>query len=95
MLIEISLFVMQKKCLITCNLCVVAAEIRKQTLAEKYKELKVHQLDLWLVLVVYIDEFVVINQESGKLEAFMEKRMRRNAAKDRRYMPYRHPTEEQ
>lgn len=33
-------------------------------------------------------------KESGKLEAFIEKKRRRNAAKDRRYMPYRHPTKQ-
>lgn len=29
---------------------------------------------------------------SGKLESFIEKRTRKNAAKDRRYMPYRRPS---
>ncbi|KAH7302668.1 hypothetical protein KP509_23G082000 [Ceratopteris richardii] len=43
------------------------SEIRKQELAEKFKELK----------------------GSGKLEAFLAKRHRRNAAKDHRFMPYR------
>ncbi|KAI3453657.1 hypothetical protein Pfo_010320 [Paulownia fortunei] len=33
-------------------------------------------------------------KESGKLEAFIEKRRRKNAAKDHRYMPYRRPTEQ-
>lgn len=31
-------------------------------------------------------------KESGKLEAFIERKRRKNAAKDRRYMPYRRPT---
>lgn len=31
------------------------------------------------------------DQASGKLEAFIEKRRRKNAAKDHRYMPYRRP----
>ncbi|KAK4400650.1 rRNA biogenesis protein rrp36 [Sesamum angolense] len=48
------------------------AELRKQKLIEKYKELK----------------------DSGKLEAFIEKKRRKNAAKDHRYMPYRRPAEE-
>ncbi|XP_057794512.1 uncharacterized protein LOC131010851 [Salvia miltiorrhiza] len=33
-------------------------------------------------------------KESGKLESFIEKKRRRNAAKDHRYMPYRRPTEQ-
>ncbi|KAJ4835661.1 hypothetical protein Tsubulata_021710 [Turnera subulata] len=35
-------------------------------------------------------------KESGKLDSFIEKRRKKNAAKDRRFMPYRRPgTEEQ
>ncbi|KAH6809717.1 rRNA biogenesis RRP36-like protein [Perilla frutescens var. frutescens] len=33
-------------------------------------------------------------KESGKLEAFIEKRRRKNAAKDHRYIPYRRPMEQ-
>ncbi|KAL0292916.1 UNVERIFIED_CONTAM: Ribosomal RNA processing protein 36 [Sesamum radiatum] len=33
-------------------------------------------------------------KDSGKLEAFIEKKRRKNAAKDHRYMPYRRPAEE-
>ncbi|KAG6434787.1 hypothetical protein SASPL_106430 [Salvia splendens] len=33
-------------------------------------------------------------KESGKLESFIEKKRRRNAAKDHRFMPYRRPTEQ-
>lgn len=33
--------------------------------------------------------FYETTQESGKLESFIEKRRRKNASKDRRYMPYR------
>ncbi|KAK6130106.1 hypothetical protein DH2020_036156 [Rehmannia glutinosa] len=32
-------------------------------------------------------------KESGKLEAFIEKKRRKNAAKDHRYIPYRRPTD--
>ncbi|KAK3005492.1 hypothetical protein RJ639_016051 [Escallonia herrerae] len=52
------------------------SEIRKQKLVEKYKELKQR--------VNY-----VIYQASGKLESFIEKRRRKNAAKDHKFMPYR------
>ncbi|CAA2978898.1 Ribosomal RNA processing protein 36 homolog [Olea europaea subsp. europaea] len=31
---------------------------------------------------------------AGKLESFLDKRRRKNAAKDHRYMPYRRPTEQ-
>ncbi|CAI8597725.1 unnamed protein product [Vicia faba] len=43
------------------------SEIRKQSLIEKYEDLKV----------------------SGKLESYIEKKRKRNAAKDHRLMPYR------
>ncbi|XP_011072158.1 ribosomal RNA processing protein 36 homolog [Sesamum indicum] len=33
-------------------------------------------------------------KDSGKLEAFIERKRRKNAAKDHRYMPYRRPAEE-
>ncbi|KAL3833551.1 hypothetical protein ACJIZ3_008287 [Penstemon smallii] len=33
-------------------------------------------------------------KESGKLEAFIEKKRRKNASKDHRYIPYRRPTEQ-
>ncbi|XP_076928050.1 uncharacterized protein LOC143591860 [Bidens hawaiensis] len=49
------------------------SEIRKQQLAEKFKELKA----------------------SGKLESFIEKKRRKNAAKDHRFMPYRRPNDNQ
>ncbi|KAG2319960.1 hypothetical protein Bca52824_013173 [Brassica carinata] len=45
----------------------LSAEIRKQTLIEKYNCLK----------------------ESRKLSLFLDKRRKRNATKDHRYMPYR------
>ncbi|KAH7548568.1 hypothetical protein ACOSP7_031836 [Xanthoceras sorbifolium] len=45
------------------------SEIRKQSLIEKYNNLKA----------------------SGKLESFIEKRRRKNASKDHKYMPYRRP----
>ncbi|KAK6935325.1 rRNA biogenesis protein RRP36 [Dillenia turbinata] len=34
-------------------------------------------------------------KEAGKLESFIEKKRRKNAAKDQRYMPYRRPSDEQ
>ncbi|KAL7111620.1 hypothetical protein ACP275_05G100800 [Erythranthe tilingii] len=33
-------------------------------------------------------------KESGKLEAFIEKKRKKNAAKDQKYMPYRRPSEQ-
>ncbi|CAL2265119.1 unnamed protein product [Prunus armeniaca] len=40
---------------------------------------------------------LIVGSGSGKLEAFIEKRRRKNAAKDHRFMPYRRPdnTEQQ
>ncbi|KAF2297667.1 hypothetical protein GH714_002128 [Hevea brasiliensis] len=38
-----------------------------------------------------IKEFTKL-KESGKLESFIEKRRRKNASKDHRYMPYRRPS---
>ena len=40
---------------------------------------------LWPYASVYVDCL----QEAGKLDAFMEKRRKKNASKDHRYMPYR------
>lgn len=34
-------------------------------------------------------------QATGKLEKFLEKRRRKNAAKDHRYLPYRRPESNQ
>nr|XP_043629025.1 ribosomal RNA processing protein 36 homolog [Erigeron canadensis] len=49
------------------------SEIRKQQLAEKFKELKA----------------------SGKLNSFIEKKRKKNAAKDHKFMPYRRPNDNQ
>jgi hypothetical protein len=73
------------------------AEIRQRKLMDKYNELKVmHSGFMWLLIFyadghlspyawIYVDHL----QETGKLDAFIEKRRKKNASKDHRYMPYR------
>jgi len=79
-----------------------SAEIRKQRLVEKYNDLKVCILEhlyvapsfyhhcvmpycLSFPLILSIHHF----QSSGNLESYIEKKRKRNAAKDHRFMPYR------
>ncbi|KAL6574970.1 hypothetical protein OROMI_012255 [Orobanche minor] len=54
------------------------------SLSEKMSEIQKQKLT---------EEFKEL-KESGKLELFIEKKRRRNAAKDHRYMPYRRPAEQ-
>lgn len=78
-----------------------AAEIRRQELLEKYKSLKVCEpvsLTLKSLKLLYrktesLNHSVFFlsctMQESGKLESFLDKRRKKNATKDHRFMPYR------
>ncbi|KAJ8449309.1 hypothetical protein Cgig2_002441 [Carnegiea gigantea] len=63
------------------------SEIRKQRLVEKYNDLKLSQARAKPDGSAF--------QASGKLDSYLEKRRRRNAAKDHRFMPYRRPTNEE
>jgi hypothetical protein len=92
------------KCLLLIWFFLIAAEIRKQRLIEKYKNLKVptflyqdvQNILLGVLLGSYGSGINIIrsflcDQESGKLESFVEQRRKKNATKDHRYLPYRRP----
>lgn len=79
-----------------------SAEIRKQRLVDKYNHLKVCILEHLYVppsfypncIMSYCLSFPLILsiyyfQSSGNLESYIEKKRKRNAAKDHRFMPYR------
>jgi hypothetical protein len=62
----------------------------------KYNELKVKSTRFTGSFFLKTGVFVSVHkicvhcsQEAGKLDAFMEKRRRKNASKDHRFMPYR------
>jgi len=83
-----------------------SAEIRRQRLIEKYKHLKVCILEhlcvphspcshclLSFMLIFSINPIYSLFQASGKLDSYIEKRRKRNAAKDHRFMPYARPVD--
>lgn len=83
----------------------MAAEIRERKLIKKYNELKVYfipwniDFDSFLFLKIkylslLLASFISLldSQEGGKLDAYIEKRRKKNASKDHRYVPYKRPS---
>lgn len=63
----------------------------KNTTLLRYESPVFHFNMVCLVLLMFLNEWLTIlefEQSTGKLDAYMERRRRKNAAKDSRYVPY-------